>query len=202
MWSRGSRTRAWERTLTFFFLSYGRRPPPPSNLGRPAPPALPTHPHPRVDRRPAPMVPPARPRSRGANPGPGAGPGAGEWSRGRGAAAGPEHGALGPRSASRPPSPMGARPSTTQPWTPPPLCAHAHAPNRGRRPAARPSTQPQPGGPGPGGARPRPGPARNRNPETGLLPPPALYAPSGHHTKFSSIPFRPPGRPRPGTPPP
>jgi len=30
------------------------------------------------------------------------------------------------------------RPSTTQPWPPPPLCAHAHAPNRDRRPPLAP----------------------------------------------------------------
>lgn len=51
---RGSRTRAWQRTLTFFFLSYGRRPSPPSDIGRPAASASPTHPHPaREDRRPS-----------------------------------------------------------------------------------------------------------------------------------------------------
>jgi len=147
----------------------------------------------------------------------GAGPGNRNRPRHRGAAAGPEQGAghsflwpspaatLGPRSASRPPSPMGARPSTTQPWTPPPPIAplpsprppapapsirrptpHAHAPNRGRRRAAaacRSLVLPE----NTQGVEPG-----NPNPGIGVPSPPGQYAPSGNFFKISVRGNRPP----------
>ena len=85
--------------------------------------------------------------------------------------------ALEPRSASRPPSPMGARPSATQPWT---LARASAAPapsrlNRGRRRRRRPPPQPWEEG----HCQPQP-----RTRDQGL-PPLCFNAPHGNFFVFS-----------------